>query len=81
MEPIKCFTCGTSINDKLPLLRALKNEKFGENYNLKGGNLKLDTSKYDIQDIYNAIGITNYCCKTRISTATNMYTMRKLNYK
>lgn len=58
---VKCPTCGCLIGHLYRLfqkMRAIKNEAEDLNEDEKG-----------LMDIFDILGITNYCCKTRMMTA------------
>lgn len=72
MEVIRCYSCGTPLSqyyDLFILLREIKTKKITEENDVDISNVLLENLKIKCDDIYETIGIYNWCCRGRLTSA------------
>jgi len=63
MPPMVCTHCSTSLADKYEAYQALRPEDDHEEYNRDGRKAL---------DIFNALGVENFCCRSELMTCSVM---------
>lgn len=77
MEPMVCYECGTPISNIKELFDMLRRIKTVEYDQKKPTHIAKRWVNQDISidllDVFEALGIKRYCCRTHITTAVNFH--------